>query len=299
MPLTRIISLVPSCTEIVCALGVEARLIGRSHQCDFPDTIGQLPECSRSTIDTAAASGEIDRQVKEKLASSQEIVAVDREKVASLMPDLILAQDQCEACAVTPGQLQESGIRVLSLAPSTLAEVWESIAEIADALDLSSHGRILVKGLKTRMVDVIAKACVVKHRPSVVCLEWIDPLMNAGHWIPDMVELGGGSDVLGESGKAAKVLRVQELIEKNPEILILMPCGFDRERTRQESRVLCNRPEWSQLQAVRKRRVFLADGNHYFNRPGPRLVESMESLAEILHPKLFSFGWEGKIWERL
>ena len=302
----RVISLLPSCTEIVCALGEEPSLVGRSHACDFPASVQGLPACTQVTIDPDAPSGEIERQIKGLSAQALSPVRIDLALMQRLKPDLIFAQDQGESWPVNRHGLEPSITRwpgtpplIVSVAPVTLPEVWESMLKISEALQIPERGRSMVKELKNQVVNVIAKACMIRRRPSVICLEWLDPLLAAGNWIPDLVELAGGLGLLGESGKRPAALDWKAIVAHDPAVILVLACGFDLYRTRRELNLLSSRPEWKRLRAVKNRRVFLLDGRSYFNRPAPRLVESLESLAEILHPKLFHFGWETRIWERL
>jgi len=163
----------------------------------------------------------------------------------------------------------------------------------------SDEGRAVLWKLKNRVVDIIQKTCLLNKKPSVACLEWLDPLMSAGHWVPEMVELAGGRDVSGAPGRHSAMLEWEKLTQDNPDMIVLMPCGFELERTRHEAAALQSRPEWRKLRAVKSKNVFITDGNHFFNRPGPRAVESIEILAEILQPKLFTFGHEQRGWARL
>ncbi|HEV7925208.1 MAG TPA: cobalamin-binding protein [Verrucomicrobiae bacterium] len=302
----RIVSLLPSCTEIVCALGCAERLVGRSHECDFPPEIQSLPVCTSPRLDPAASSAAIDAQIKSLLQGALSVYELDVARLRELRPDIILTQDQCAVCAVSLADLEKAlpqvlarEAKIISVAPKRLADVWKDIQTIADALGQHEPGRAVLLQLKNRVVDVILKTCLIKKRPSVACLEWLDPLMAAGNWVPEMVELAGGRDVLGQPGLPSGWLEWNKLVELDPDMVVMMPCGFDLERTRLEAKVLEERPEWRKLRAVKSKNVFVADGNHYFNRPGPRVVESIEILAEILQPKLFSFGHEKRGWARL
>jgi len=302
----RIVSLLPSSTEIVCALGAGGQLVGRSHECDFPPEICHLPVCTASKLDASANSVEIDRQVKTLLQDAVSIYRIDIEKIRQLKPDIILTQAQCEVCAVSLPEVEQavskwlgSSPQIISLSPTRLADIWEDIRRVADALDLVEHGKEVLRSLKNRVVDIIEKTCQLKERPSVACIEWIEPLMAAGNWVPELVELAGGSNLIGESGKHSPWMNWETLARQNPEIIVVMPCGFDLKRTRAEMAALVGRPEWSRLRAVKKHRVYLTDGNQYFNRPGPRIVESLEILTEIIHGDRFNFGHQGKAWERL
>jgi iron complex transport system substrate-binding protein len=298
----RIVSLLPSCTEIVCALGCAGQLVGRSHECDFPPEIQSLPVCTSARLDPAASSAEIDRQIKSLLQRALSIYEVNAALIEQLRPDLILTQDQCEVCAVSVADLRKALPRapvILSVSPRRLADVWKDIQSIADAAGVGEEGRAWLSQLKHRVVDVIQKTCMIKNRPAVACVEWLDPLMAAGNWVPEMVHLAGGRDLLGASGGHSAWLEWEKFARSDPDVIVLMPCGLDLERTRRESSFLTNHPGWRDLRAVKSRNVFITDGNHYFNRPGPRVVESIEILAEMLHPKLFSFGHEHRGWSRL
>jgi iron complex transport system substrate-binding protein len=303
MSAPRIVSLLPSASEIVCALGFSECLVGRSHECDFPDAVRSLPPCTEPKVDPKASSAEIHRQVTSLLENALSIYRVDSERLRVLNPDVILTQAQCEVCAVTLADVEKAVAdwtgatpRIISLTPKRMVDVWSDIRSVADALGVSERGRELVKQLKTRVVDVIEKAVQAKRRPSVACIEWMDPLMAAGNWVPELVELAGGQNLFGEPGQHSPWLAWQKLREADPEVLVVMPCGFDLARTRSELNALTSGPGWRKFRAVQSARVYLADGNQYFNRPGPRLVESLEILAEILHPALFTFGHKNRGW---
>ncbi len=302
----RVVSLLPSATEIVCVLGAADRLVGRSHECDHPPEICfSLPACTSAKLDASAPSGEIDRQVKNLLQDAVSIYQVDAATLKELKPDLIITQAQCEVCAVSLAEVEQavgawSGKRpqILSLSPNRLADIWSDIGRVALALDLEDHGREVLRDLKTRMVNIIEKSCVVKKRPTVACIEWIEPLMAAGNWVPELVELAGGANVAGEPGKHSDWMNWDTLRRHDPEIIIALPCGFDLARTRSEMAALARQPDWPKLRAVKNHRVFATDGNQYFNRPGPRMVESLEILAEIIHADRFHFGHRGKAWDK-
>jgi iron complex transport system substrate-binding protein len=306
MSTQRIVSLLPAATEIVCVLGATDRLVGRSHECDFPPEIRGLPACTSAKLDSSASSGEIDRQVKNLLREAVSIYNVDNAKLKELQPDVIITQAQCEVCAVSLAEVETAmagwlGRRpqIVSLSPNRLADVWEDIRRVASALGLPDGGRAVLAPLKNRVVNIIEKTCVLKHRPTVACVEWIEPLMAAGNWVPELVDLAGGANVAGEAGKHSPWMNWETLQGLDPEIMVVMPCGFDIAKTRTEMAALIRQPGWSKLRAVKKRRVVLTDGNQYFNRPGPRLVESLEILTEIIHPDRFDFGHQGKGWEKL
>jgi iron complex transport system substrate-binding protein len=258
-------------------------------------------------LDVHASSKEIDRQVKDLLQEALSIYRIDIDKLKELRPDFILTQSQCEVCAVSLTEVEKavsqwSGFRpqIISLSPQTLAGVWEDIGRVAQALDVGQRGKRLVDQLRERIATIARTSRNwMRSLPSVACLEWLDPLMAAGNWVPELVELAGGLNLFGEAGKHSPWLNWQAVLEHDPEIIVVMPCGFDLARTCREMTVLSQRPDWSKLRAVKNRRVYAVDGNQYFNRPGPRLVESLEILAEIIHPDIFNFGHKGIAWQKM
>jgi iron complex transport system substrate-binding protein len=306
MPDKRIVSLIPSSTEIVCALGFESQLVGRSHECDFPESVKTLPVCTEPKFNPEGTSLQVDERVKEVVSQALSVYRVYAERLKALRPNIIITQSQCEVCAVELREVQrvvaewlDSPAQVVSLQPNTLVDVWEDINRVAQALGAPERGVELVAGLDERVREIRDKTAEISKRPTVACIEWIEPLMIAGNWIPELVVLAGGVDVLGEAGKHARWISWKELCEKDPDIIVVMPCGFGIERSRQDIAVLTQQPEWRQMKAVRAGRVYVVDGNQYFNRPGPRLLESLEILAELFHPSLFRFGRQGQAWEPL
>lgn len=306
MPAHRIVSLIPSATEIVCALGFEEQLVGRSHECDYPRGILDLPACSSARIDVRGSSRQIDDRVKSMLQEAASIYAVDAELLDRLEPTLIVTQTQCEVCAVSLKdveaavcELVRSQPKIVSLEPNSLHDVWNDIRRVAAALDVPERGEALIDELNARLVEVARRTMgQTSRRPTIACIEWIDPLMAAGNWVPELVELAGGKNLFGEAGKHSPWMTWDELVAADPDLIAVMPCGFDIPRTESEMAPLTDRPEWKRLKAVRENRVYLTDGNQYFNRPGPRLAESAEILAEILHSELVDFRHEGTGWIR-
>jgi iron complex transport system substrate-binding protein len=302
----RVVSLIASATEIVCGLGCEEQLVGRSHECDYPPSIRWLPVCTEPKFDVSGSSRDIDRRVKDLLRDALSVYRVHADRLAELRPDVIVTQTQCEVCAVSLKDVEQavcgtlpSRPVIVSLAPNALADVWTDMQRVADALDVSSRGRELTARLQSRMAVITVRARMLREKPTVACVEWIDPLMASGNWMPELVEMAGGVNLFGEAGKHAPWMTWEELCARDPDVILVLPCGFDLERTRGEMPALTHRPEWTRLQAVSRRRIFLLDGNQYFNRPGPRLVESLEILAEVLHPATFAFGHKATGWERL
>jgi iron complex transport system substrate-binding protein len=301
----RIVSLIASATEIVCALGFEGQLVGRSHECDYPESVKRLPVCTSPKFDTSGSSREIDERVKGLLQDGLSVYRVDEALLRELRPDVIVTQSHCEVCAVSErdvGRAVASWLgaspRVVSLAPNGLADVWAGFRQVADALGVHRRGEELVQALQARMAAVAGRARALPARPTVACVEWVEPLMASGNWVPELVEMAGGVNLFGSAGRHAPWLSWEELCGRDPDVLLLLPCGFDIARTRQELPALARKPEWPGLKAVRGGRVFLLDGNQLFNRPGPRLVESLEVLAELLHPGAFAFGHQGTGWQR-
>jgi iron complex transport system substrate-binding protein len=302
----RVVSLIASATEIVCALGGEGWLVGRSHECDFPPSVRRLPVCTAPKFDVHGTSADIDRRVKDVLQQALSVYRVDADMLRQLRPDVIVTQSHCEVCAVSLRDVEQAVCEwldhrpvIVSLHPDALADVWESIRQVAGALAVPERGEELVAQLQQRMAAVAERASRLQERPTVACIEWLDPLMAAGNWMPELVERAGGVNLFGEAGKHAPWLTWDELCRRDPEVIVALPCGWDIDRTRREMPVLTGKVEWPGLRAVRGGRVYLTDGNQFFNRPGPRLVESLEILAEVLHPEAFSFGHEVTGWQRL
>jgi iron complex transport system substrate-binding protein len=296
----RIVSLIASSTEIVCALGFGGDLVARSHECDYPDFVRALPAVTGPKFAVTGTSRQIDERVKVILEEGLSVYRVDAAALDALAPDVIVTQAQCAVCAVSLADVEEaarcfvrSRPRVVSLEPNALADVWADIERVAEALGAPERGRALVAGLRGR-VDAIAERARARPPRRVAVIEWIDPLMTAGNWMPELCALAGGVSLFGEAGKHSPYLSWEALCAADPEVIVVTPCGFELARTRAELPVLAALPGYDRLAA----RVVLADGNAFMNRPGPRLVESLEILAEILHPELFAFGHEGTGWER-
>jgi len=301
----RIVTLIASATEIVAALGFEEQLVGRSHECDYPPSVLSLPACSEPKIEVHGSSREIDDRVKAVVKDGLSVYRVHADALDRLKPTLIVTQTQCEVCAVSLKDVEaavcalvDSRPKIVSLEPMSLADVWEDIQKVGEALGAKPQAMRLTEELRERLRSIEERAKSLKPKPTIACIEWIDPLMAAGNWVPELVEIAGGVNLFGEAGAHSPWMTFDELLARDPDVIAVMPCGFDIERTRREMPVLTGRPEWRSLSAVRNGRVFLTDGNQYFNRPGPRLVESAEILAEILHPATFAFGHEGSGWVR-
>jgi iron complex transport system substrate-binding protein len=287
----RIVSLIASATEIVHALGQFQFLVGRSHECDFPEDVAGLPVCTRAAISVSGDSREIDRLVKDRLREAISVYEVFSDVLERLQPTHIITQTQCEVCAVSLKDVEaalasglSSNPRIVPLHPNSLADVWDDIRRVAGALGIAQRGETVVEELKGRMCAISRRALSDQTRPTVACIEWLEPLMAAGNWLPELVEMAGGVNLFGESGRHSPWMTWEQLVAADPEVIVIMPCGWDPARTEPEMHWLTDRAEWMRLRAVRGGRVHLTDGNQYFNRPGPRLVESLEILAGVLHP---------------
>ena len=289
----------------MCALGQEAALVGRSHECDWPPSVRSLPAVSRPAFPTGGSSRDVDLALKERLRRALSVYEVDAELLKRLRPDLIVTQTQCEVCAVSPAdveravcELTDRPARILALEPNGLADVWVDVRRVAEALGVSAAGDALVARLTERVAAVEGRAAALTERPRVAVVEWIEPLMAAGNWMPELVALAGGLNLFGEARRHSPWMTWEALRASDPDVILVSPCGFDLRRTAEEMGPLTSAAGWRDLRAVRAGRVYLADGNAYFHRPGPRLVESLEILAETLHPGAFVFGHEGKGWVR-
>ena len=282
----RIVSLLASGTEIVCALGAGESLVGRSHECDNPPWVSALPACTRPAFDISMPSGQIDAEVRRRLKAGEPLYHVDNALIDSLRPDLIIAQEHCEVCAVTPADVGRAGCavacRVLALRAGTVQGIGDDIAAIGRAIGRVRAASGLVDDMRRRLAAV---RDAVTHRPapSLVMIEWTDPIFPMGNWGPELVDAANGRLVLGERGEHSSTVDWRRIREADPEWLIVAPCGFDLERTRREVPTLEALPGWFNLRAVREGKVVLADGNRYFNRSGTTIAETAEILAEALH----------------
>jgi iron complex transport system substrate-binding protein len=302
----RIVSLLPSATEIVAALGLEDSLVGRSHECDSPPGVERLPVCTAPKIDSAGSSLEIHGRVEALLSEALSVYRVDSRLLEELGPTHVVTQVHCDVCAVSLSDVERALAgwtrarpKLVALHPSTLDDVFDDIRRVAEALGVSDRGAALVARLSSRMAEISETARGLADRPRVATIEWLSPPMAAGNWIPEMIERAGGENLFGERGRHSPWLAPEALRDADPDVIVVFPCGFSLERVEAEAGLLYGLPGWETIAAVENGAVFLADGNQYFNRPGPRLVETLEILAEILHPETFSFGHQGTGWKRL
>ncbi|MGB4775776.1 MAG: cobalamin-binding protein [Daejeonella sp.] len=303
MPDKKIISLLPAATEIVSALGLQDQLVGRSHECDYPAGVNKLPVCSSAKLLPGLNSNMIDAQVKEIVSQALSIYTINTDVIKTLNPDLIITQTQCEVCAVSLNDVQqaldnllEKNAEIISLEPHILQDIFKDIIQIANALGVNERGNLLIEQLEERIDLIRHKLKFTDEKPKVACIEWLSPMMVAGNWIPELVDIAGGKSILAENGKHSPFIEFEMIEKENPDIVVVIPCGFSISRTIQEMDLLFNLPGWNELKAVKNNRIYIADGNQYFNRSGPRIADSIEILAEIIHPKLFAFGYEGNGW---
>ena len=281
----RIVSLVPAGTEMVAALGCASSLVAVTHDCDFPPEVRTLPRVTRTTIPAGASSRAIDAAVRDAASRGETTFHLDAAALRDARPDVIVGQTLCAVCAVTfdalPVSLRE---RIVPLAAETIDGMFADVARVTGALDVATRGTRLVATLRSRM-EAVRTAVEGRPRPRVACLEWLDPMFNGGHWVPEQVAFAGGDDVLGRSGQRSREVSVDELHATDPDALILMPCGFHEPRAAVEADAFVARRDVARLRAVRERRVHVVDGAAHFSRPGPRLIDGVEVLAALLHPE--------------
>jgi iron complex transport system substrate-binding protein len=287
----RICSLLPSATEVIALLGLSDELVGISHECDYPPSVRSVPIMVEPMIPPhGLASAGIDQQVRQLVASGQRLYRLKDNLLRQARPDLVLSQDLCHVCAVTPDQLHDALCSlphqptVLTLNPSTVHDVIDDVVRIGNAAGRSAEGHRLAAHLRDRLEAVRTRIQNISHRPRVACIEWLSPLYVAGHWVPEMVQLAGGQDVLAQPGSPSRVVTWREVLAAAPDVLIVMPCGFSVERTQTELSQLMQQPGQWRLSSDLVQHTFLVDASSYFSRPGPRLIDGIELLAALLHP---------------
>ncbi|OUL17489.1 cobalamin-binding protein [Nostoc sp. 106C] len=302
----RIVSLIPSGTEILAALGLADAIVGRSHECDYPPEIQNRPICTAARLDSNASSSEIHNEVNNLLQSALSIYEINTEILEQLQPTHIVTQDQCDVCAVSLQEVEQAvanlihtSPQIISLQPNLLQDVWHDIEQIGNTFEVDSVKVLENLEARVKICQQKIQGLSLTELPTVACIEWTDPLMVVGNWIPELVNLVGGQTLFSSPGKPSATLPWETVIASNPDVIVFMLCGWDLHRTRQEVHLLTQRSEWQQLHAVQTGRVYITDGNSYFNRPGPRLVDSLEILAEMLHPEIFDYGYKGTAWEPL
>ncbi len=296
----RIASLLASGTEILHALGLGDSVVAVSHECDYPEEARDTPRVTFARVDAEASSGAIDAEVQQRVRSGEPLYEIDVQRLAELRPDLIVTQSQCDVCAVSLDEVRRAveeveGLwhtRIVSLNPTTLNAVFEDILRVGDAAGVPGRAAEYVAALRRRVEAVRSETAKLSlaDRPRVACIEWIEPLMLAANWVPELIEIAGGRCDLTKTGVHSTFCQWEELVAYDPEVITISPCGFDLPRTLVESKTLAADPHWGKLSAVRTGRVFAVDGNAYFNRSGPRLVDSLELLAQLVHPGRFPAG---------
>jgi len=299
--MTRIVSFLPSSTEILYELGLGDQVVGVTHECKFPEDAKTKPRIINSSFKTAKLSStEIDQKIVELARTGGDIYLIDDKKLKESTPDLIVAQGVCEVCAPFTKEIDRAvsvlGYRpdVLVLDPHDLDDILVSVMDIAERVNRIKEGRELVVSLRKRISNIITKSVAraqtnnKTHKPKIICIEWIDPLFSAGHWIPQMVEITGGVNGVSSRGSPSKRISMEDITQFQPDKIILMPCGFDLGRTLQESKILKKNAEWISLQAVQANEVYAVNATEYFSKPGPRTVTGLEVLAKIINPSQFA-----------
>jgi iron complex transport system substrate-binding protein len=298
----RVVSLIASATEIVCALDCHQRLVARSHECDYPPEVLQLPALTAPKFKVEGASADIHERVSAIVRDGLSVYRVDGEALKALEPDVILTQDHCEVCAVSLADVEAATCtwtgrpaEIVSLRPGSLADVYRDIARVARALDVPEAGERVLGAMQVRLAAV-RKAVAGRPRPRVAFIEWVDPLMAGGNWMPELIDMAGGHDLFGEAGAHSDWMAWDALLAADPEVIVVAPCGYGLARCLEELPLLEAQPGWSSIAAVKRKRVYFADGNAYFNRPGPRLAHSAELLVELLHPEVAGRQYQGTGW---
>ena len=289
----KLVCLLPSATEIVSRLGLEKNLVGVSHECDFPDSVESLPKLTSSSIDTDMSSRNIHHSVMDVMKNAVSVYDLNVELLKSLNPDFIITQDLCDVCAVSFDQVEQAcqevldtEARIISLKPKMLNDVWDDVQNVADQLSVPEKGREFREEVKTRINDVQTRS-KNSNAPKVLTIEWLDPIYVGGMWLPEMIDLVGGEVCFAEKGQPAPVVKKEDLAEIDPDVVVVKPCGYKLDQTLKELDLLREQlPDWKNPP-----RIYLVDGNAYFNRPGPRILDSLEILAYCTHPDRFpEFG---------
>ena len=298
----RVLSLLSSTTEVVYALGCEDQLVGRSHECDYPPAVMTLPICTKPKFNVDGSSIEVDGQVKSILQNALSVYYINEDLLKELKPDIILTQSQCEVCAVSEKDVKSvvkniTGINpdIISVEPNSVKDIFKDIKIIAEALNVVDKGADLIEFMRYR-IRTLKKSYDDTSELTVAAIEWIDPLMAAGNWVPELIEMAGGINLFGEAGKHSPWMEYKDLIEKDPQTIIIMPCGYNIQKSIFEIDSLIKQKGWKEIDAVQNNKVYITDGNQYFNRPGPRIIESLEILIEIFHDDKTNFkhidsGW--------
>ena len=300
----KIVTLIPSATEIVAFLGQKKSIVGRSHECDFPQDLSKIIKLTEPKIDVEGTSGEIHEQIEVILEKSLSVYKVHVDELKKLNPDFIVTQSHCEVCAVSFSEVENitkkhlgKNTKIISLQPNKLQEVFDDIRRVAKSLNVDNdYNNKLINNLQIRLDDIKNKTQKLK-KPKVLCIEWVDPLMAAGNWMPEMTMIAGGEDILGKIGVDSHWIKFEDIQNQDPDFIVFIPCGFNLNKTKDEvDKLLSKNNAWEKLKAFKNKNLYVTDGNQYFNRPGPRLIDSIEILAEIFHSNIFNFGHKNKGW---
>ena len=301
----RIVSLIPSATEIVYALGYGRNLVGRSHSCDYPDGVLDLPECTFPSFDIEGTSEEIDQRVVELKTNNEPLYFIEDEVLRSLDPDIILTQVQCDVCAVSFEDVKRLMIswsdfkgKVSSLTAMDLGGIYGDINRVGEVIGDRGKAEEVIWELRDQMGSLSRKAKGINYRPRVVCVEWIEPMMVAANWVPELLEMAGVEGLFGVAGEHSYRMGWERVVESDPDVLIFMVCGYSLQKTKEEMGVLVGQESWSSLKAVKNDQVFLVNGQNFFNRPAPSVKESLEILLEMIYRDDFRFKYEEKRWEK-
>ena len=308
MPATkkRIVSFLPSATEIVCALGLEENLVGITHECDYPPSITNKPVVVNSAVPVESMTeAEIDKAVSELVHAGQSVYQVNEDLLRRLAPDLILAQDLCEVCAPSGNEIAramrvlEQKPEVLYLTPKSIQGILQNLRDVGQATDRVEEAERQIAAANKKLKEIADITSALPSRPRVFCMEWLDPIFCSGHWVPEMVKIAGGVDQVSREGSDSVRIPWEDVLAWSPEILVLMPCGFHLEKAVALAEKLSALPGWNDLPAVRNGRVYVVDASSYFARPGPRVVEGTELLAHLIHPEAFAWGGEQDAYQKL
>jgi iron complex transport system substrate-binding protein len=290
----RIVSLLPAATEIAAALGLTDQIVGVSHECDFPEQASQRPRVTQCPVhDASLASVEVDDWVRRALRENRTIYAIDKPLLRTLRPDVILTQKLCDVCAVGYGtvtrlaQTLPGPPRVVNLEPTSLADIFDDIRCVAKTCDVPERAEELIRNLSKRVENVRKHAAMIPDRPRCFLMEWVDPPFCSGHWGPELVEIAGGYDPLGRKHQPSAQIDWQQVLDAHPEIIVLALCGYGIDRARRDYELLRRSPGFNSIPAANSRQVYVVNASAYFARPGPRIVDSLEILAGILHPTEF------------
>tara|TARA_R110001592_G_scaffold363352_2_gene684813 strand:+ start:86094 stop:87026 length:933 start_codon:yes stop_codon:yes gene_type:complete len=292
----NIVSLLPSATEIICGIGLRDQLVGVTHECDYPSDVVGLPVVTQSRIPKGLASHEIDVLVRSQLETDSALYSLDMDTLSTLAPNLIVTQALCDVCAVSADEVTSVACelpgspQVINLEPTCLSDVLLTIPVVGKAAGREAEAQVYLDHLNRRVDAVVQRSESIPHhlRPRVAILEWLDPLFDGGHWYPELIDMAGGIPCFGMRDKPSCSRSWGDLVAAKPDVILVSLCGFDLSRTEQDMPLLLHNTEFSQLPAAKNDQVFMVDGNSYFSRPGPRLVDSLEILANLLHPEVHS-----------